>query len=602
MFKNFLAEHSLSEYNFRSDLFPTVEDRAFWENFPNETCIAEAEAALDYAWPVIKATDFMAFRHHADRVIMERPHFDRRNHLILFTLAELKENKGRFLPQIVNGIFAICEESYWGLSAHWLVSDRPGNIPTPAEPYIDLYAAETSEHLAMVCHLLQRPLTAFCPEILDRVCFELARRIKEPYLARRDYWWMGHLGKRVNNWNPWILSNILTVFLLTEKQPLRLSRAIEKMMEEIQYYYDTIPTDGGCDEGTGYWGRAGASLFEFLYQLKLASDGTIDLFCDEKLHRIAAYMQKMHVADDVFYNVADAHVQGKAELMPLLYAFAKETKQAVLADFAAAVYASKKGHRYLLSHTTRTLRRLILEARALQGMAKREVTGALHGSVEHLPDLQIAALRRGTLALHVKGGHNKEAHNHNDVGSFTLYDGSTPVLVDVGIDTYTGRHFSKQRYIAVPWVRSLYHNLPIVNGTEQHSGKEYCADAFAVCEDAVTISFAAAYPEAAGVQKLTRTLKMTDNGMSFTDAFAFESEERRAVCEVLMTVLPVQAKEDALLIGERVRICAAGARISAEYIPFEDEKLRADWHTDGVTRILFDFEDTDKICIEVEKL
>lgn len=60
MFKKFLSEHSLGEYSFRSDMFPTVEDRAFWENYPSDTCIAEAEAALDYGWPVIKATDFMA--------------------------------------------------------------------------------------------------------------------------------------------------------------------------------------------------------------------------------------------------------------------------------------------------------------------------------------------------------------------------------------------------------------------------------------------------------------------------------------------------------------------------------------------------------------
>ena len=271
MFNKFLAEHSPIEYSFCTDMFPTIEDREFWENYPNDTCIAEAEAALDYAWPVVLATDFMAFKKNADRMIMERPYFNRRDHLILFVLAELKENKGRFLPQITNGLFAVCEESYWGLSAHWQVVDKPGNIPTPAEPYIDLFAAETAEHLVMICHLLRRPLAAFCPEILARVSYELARRIKEPYLTHRDYIWMGNIKKSVNNWNPWILSNLLTVFLLTEKEPLRLSRAIEKMFEEIQHYYDSIPTDGGCDEGANYWGRAGASLFEFIFQIKQRS-------------------------------------------------------------------------------------------------------------------------------------------------------------------------------------------------------------------------------------------------------------------------------------------------------------------------------------------
>ena len=64
-------------------------------------------------------------------------------HLSLFALAELIENKGRFLPQIVNGIFAICEESFWGLSAHW-ADEIPKNVPTPADHYIDLFAGETA--------------------------------------------------------------------------------------------------------------------------------------------------------------------------------------------------------------------------------------------------------------------------------------------------------------------------------------------------------------------------------------------------------------------------------------------------------------------------
>lgn len=46
----------------------------------------------------------------------------------------------------------------------------------------------------------------------------------------------------------------------------------------------------------------------------------------------------------------------------------------------------------------------------------------------------------------------------------------------------------------------------------------------------------------------------------------------------------------------------AGAKISTEYIPFADEKLEADWHTQGVTRILLDFENVEKIYIEVEKI
>ena len=601
MFDKFLAAHTFSEYRFDHKLFPSVRDRAFWESFQNDTCVREAEAALDYRWPVILATDFMAFRKNADRVIMERPHFDRRDHLVLFTLAELKENKGRFLPQIVNGLFAICEESYWGLSAHWYA--EIGNIPTPADPYIDLFAAETAEHLSLICQLLAEPLAEFCPEILDRVSYELERRIKAPYLAHPDYIWMGRVTRRVNNWNPWILSNLLTVFLLTEQDPCRLHRALEKMCEELQCYYDGIPEDGGCDEGPDYWGQAGGSLFEFVYQLKEATGGMLDLFDDEKLRRIAAYLKKVHVVDDLFCNVADAHAEGKSDMMPLLFAFAVETKQEEFANFAAAVYAANGEQGEGLHHTIRTLRRLIYQSKALHKMADRTPKYPLHGAVEYLPDLQFAALRVGALALHAKGGHNREHHNHNDVGSFTLYDGSTPLLVDVGIDTYTGLHFNREtRYVAIPWVRSPYHNLPIVNGQEQKYGSEFRADAFAVREGEITVSFGGAYLPEAGLGALTRKLLLTENGLSLTDTFSFADGTNHAVTEVLMSVLPVRVEADTVILDQRYGLRAEGGRIRTEFIPFADSKLEHDWGCPGVTRILWDFESTEKVCIEVTKL
>ena len=119
MFSKFLKENDLSSFDFSHEFLPARSDRAFWDAFPREGWFAEAEAALDYGWPPIKATDWMAYKTTGDRKIMENIHFERRKTLIRLVLAELCENQGRFIPQIVNGIFSTCEESYWGLSAQW---------------------------------------------------------------------------------------------------------------------------------------------------------------------------------------------------------------------------------------------------------------------------------------------------------------------------------------------------------------------------------------------------------------------------------------------------------------------------------------------------
>ena len=603
MFQRFLAEHRLSEYTFCPDFLPTVEDRAFWEGFQNNDCIKDAEAALDFDWPVIKATDFMAFKTAGDREIMQKPYYNRRYHLTLFALAELKENKGRFLPQIVNGMLAICEETFWGLSAHWpTLMENIGNFQSPAEPYIDLYVGETAAQLAVIVTLLQKPLEDFCPEILDRVEYEMERRVRAPYLVHRDWFWMGYGAKRLNNWNPWILSNLMTVFLLTEKTERRLHRGLLKILTEAQRYYDEIPADGGCDEGPNYWGRAGASLFELIYQLKLATNGEINLFGDEKLSRIAAYMQKAHVIRDLYVNVADAHVTGKSGTMPLLFGFARETEQSSLMNFAAATYRDRTRDAVPLSHKTTSLRRPIFCSEFLREMESYPVTYPLHGTLECLPDMQLAVLRRGDWICSVKGGHNRESHNHNDVGSLELYHGVTPVLVDVGINTYTRFTFTTEtRYTMIPWTQSAYHNLPLCNGEGQAFGREYRADGFEVREGSVSVSFARAYAPEAGVAGLTREVTLTEGGMTYTDRFVFANAEKTKVTETLMTTLPVCVEGKEALLGDTYRLYADCGEVRAEFIPFEDETLERDWGVAGVTRILIEANAVEEIAVTVEK-
>ena len=601
MFRRFLATHLLSNYSFRSDFLPSVEDRAFWDSFQNETCVEEAETALDYEWRPVKATDFMEFKKSGNRQIMETIHFERRDHLCLFALAELKENRGRFLPQLVNGLFAVCEETYWGLSAHW--HGEVGNIPSATDPYIDLYAAETGEHLAVIVTVLREPLLAFCPEIVERIEHELNRRIKLPYETHDDYWWMGNGDKKLNNWTPWILSNVLTIYLLTEGEGERLSGAVAKILGNAQNYYNGIPSDGGCDEGSGYWNRAGASLFELLYQLKCATDGQLDLFDDEKLRRIASYIKKAHMVADIFVNVADSHARGKSLPMLLLFGFARETKQEELMNFSAAVWRDRTSNPDPLEYKIRTLRRLIYHSELLREIENYKVAYPLHGTLEYLPDIELAVLRKGDMILSAKGGFNHESHNHNDVGSFALYEGTTPILVDVGINAYSRFTFLREtRYTMIPWTQSTYHNLPIVGGLAQAHGDDHRADRFEATEEGISISFPGAYSDDACLSGLVRELTLSDSSLLVRDSFDFKDGCARRVDEVLMCVLPVELCDNVAIIGGGYRISASTGSLRCETIPFEDAGLTADWRSDHVTRIFVECDEAKEITMKVEKI
>ena len=597
MFKRFLSEHSFDEYKLDTKMFPTVSDREYWSYYEKENYVSDAEKSMDYEWPVIKATDYMAFKKSGNRSVMERPHNQRRAKLIIFALAELVENKGRFLPQIVNGLYAICEETTWALSAHW-ADEIPRNIHDPADPYIDLCAGETAEKLVLIITLLREPLEEYCPEIIERVKYELEIRIKETYLTHTNYWWMGY-GKRVpNNWNPWIISNVMTVFLLLEEDKQRLHRALEKMFVELQNYCDGMPDDGGCDEGPTYWDRAGASLFECVYLIKQASGGAIDLFDDAKFAKIGAYPKMVHVYKDYFASIADAHYVGLAGIMIMNFAYAFETKQNDLMNFCAAVYQQRT--REVNPYHSGNMRRLFYHLEFFDKLKNYEVTMPMHEKLEFLPELQLAGLRQDELLIFAKGGHNDESHNHNDIGSFCFYEREIPVLADLGIGIYTRFTFSDQRYEMVEEVKAKNHTIPAFDGVTQQYGRNYRADSFEASEDEIKISFASAYPKEAGLISLERRLSFIENGMKCVDSFERESGADGKVSEVFISVLPVEIKDGAAIIGGIYRLCANVGEISCEYKEFNDAHLEAEWKTKGYTRICVDAEGVDKIEIKIE--
>jgi len=597
MFLSFLQNHSLLDYDFSCPLHRDAEDRDYWQRYLTQAHIDQGEAGLDFTWPVIKATDFMEFKRSGNRVIMENIHFERRHQLNRLILAELAEYQGRFLPQIVNGLFAVCEETYWGISAHWL--DQARNIPSPESPYIDLFAAETAETLIFAYKTLYKPLLAFCPEILSRVEYELERRIKLPYLTHRDFKWMGNFTHKCNNWNPWILSNVLTVFLATEPNTIRCRDALEKMFTEIQNYYDTLPADGGCDEGPGYWNQAGGALFDFVYQLKLASGGTLDLCEDKKFKDIGQYLKKVHIQGGLFANFSDCRPRKRTGALAIMFLYGRETKQEDLMNFSAAVYQENMDTAATVyAPSNSALRRTMYALEALPQIRAYPVRYPINDALELLPDLHIAALREGKFCLCAKGGHNAESHNHNDVGSFLVYRENQPILVDVGINAYTRFTFSDQRW-EIPWVQSDYHNLPMINGVSQKNGNTFRADSFTAEEGRIRISFAGAYPAAAGVRSLQRELTLREGIITVEDSIGYADGAPRQVWEHFITTLPVELTPQGAVLGGAYLLSAGNSVIETQQRPFDDQELADAWHCPGITRIRITPEDPENIRIRL---
>jgi hypothetical protein len=271
-------------------------------------------------------------------------------------------------------------------------------------------------------------------------------------------------------------------------------------------------------------------------------------------------------------------------------------------NFCAHVYSQRTSKGNPLSHENRTFRRLIFCSRSISEIERWNVTHPIHDTVEILPIMQLATVRKGDMILSAKGGHNNESHNHNDVGSFTLYDNTTPVLVDVGIGTYTRDTFDEStRYTKILWTQGKYHNIPTVNGVSQIAGEIYRADKFEVNGEQVCVSFADAYTSKAGISALSRTLRLSENKLTITDEFAFTGE-MKVVCETFMSILPVRIENGAAYIGDSYKLTASCGTVKCEKIPFDDEMMIRDWQSDGVYRILLDTDNKALITVTVEKI
>jgi len=101
--------------------FPKADDREPWQSLPSdvsEGIVKRAEVVLGTEWASLPATVFLEYKRTGNRSHYEALNFTRRGRLSNLVLAECIEGKGRFVDEIANGVWLICEETFWGVPAH----------------------------------------------------------------------------------------------------------------------------------------------------------------------------------------------------------------------------------------------------------------------------------------------------------------------------------------------------------------------------------------------------------------------------------------------------------------------------------------------------
>lgn len=499
-------------------------------------------------YPVLTASQYMAFTRTGERAVMEAPYFLRRRKLIAALLGALMDGEG--VDAVADGLWLICEETSWVISAHnggehdGVEARAYAPLPDPDRPYVDLFAAQTAMILSVACRLLEKPLDDVTPLIRRRVQGEVERRVLKPFETRDDFWWMGVIRKDLNNWTPWIVSSVACAACVWIEAGARLDALLNRCDQMVGRYMDCIPGDGGCDEGVGYWSMATGAVLDFVQLMETRPGWRFGQ--TEKLRRMARFPLDMWLGGDWFANFGDCDARPEVPGERLQYAGRRLDVPEL-----TALGARFRGDPTDMVKDTPQLWRLV-----------NELVSPMDGAGEIDPpagawlgDLEIRRLTRGGATLVCKGGVNGFNHSHNDCGSFIYFADGEPQVVDAGNAVYTRKTFSEARF-GLWHIRSRYHNVPLIGDFEQAAGEDHRARDVACEVDGLSLDIAGAYPAEAGVKALRRRFSMAEDGaVTLSDEIGLDAP--RTVTETLM-------------LRRRPEITGGGVRSGAIRVGFDE--------------------------------
>lgn len=560
-------------------LFPPVDDRAAWDPLPCAARWLAEGRAVDQQMPPLSLRLWLEYTKTGNRSRYETAYFARRRALCALVMAECFANSGEFLPAIADMSWAICEESAWQLPAHnAYIRDAPQlPLPDTSHPIVDLFAAETGALLAVTCTLLGGRLDRYAPGLARRLRWEVDQRVLRPYLSRH-FWWMGSGDEPMCNWTAWCTQNVLLAALLL-KPACRLPPFLHQAAYSLDCFLKDYGEDGCCNEGAQYYRHAGLTLFNALDLLCRAAPGVFDAAWQApKIKNMAEYIVHMHVDGPYYFNFADCSpLAGRRGVRE--YLFGKRVGSTALMALAAADRAAvlrKRSDPDRLHHPDAS-EGINLYYHLQAAFAEPEILAAEFPDVCAgdcwYPSTGLRVVRRGVYALGIKAGCNADSHNHNDVGSLTLYKEGRPLLIDVGVETYSQKTFSPRRY-EIWTMQSSWHNLPEFDGVQQQPGPRFAASEVQPLPDGLTMDLAPAYGAVDGLGRYTRTACLTGDGLRLTD----QTDYPRPVLLSLMSMEQPTLKDGCLLFGTLAAARMTGVQgITVEPVPIMDERLRQAW-------------------------
>lgn len=576
---------------------PIYEDTDTWDALrsdpltkPLATSLVEyAEQAQDDPIPSLPASRYLEYTRTGNRTRYQDAERDRRKRLTAFVLAECLERDGDYLDDVLDYSWAICEQSTWTWPAHLRDEQRLDGLPRVVDDEdrtVGLFSVGTALLLAEVAYVLGDRLH---PALRERIRTEIDRRILTPYESRDDFSWMA---PPTSNWNAVCNAGVAIAALHVLDDADRRARIIAKATRNLRHYLADFDEDGCTAEGIGYWNYGFGNYVALAADLEAVTGGEYSLLSPPIVDRIADYPLKTELSPGHFVPFSDADENGHVAPRAAAWLGNRLDKPGLAARGRwELAHRSDPFESHNVVNLPELLRdlfwtRTVPEDRALPTPPRRHYFGGFDWWISRVDPTDPDAL-----VVAAKGGHNAEAHNHNDCGSVVVHFRGESLLTDPGRPTYDRDYFSDRRYEYFT-ARSLGHSVPFVNGYEQAAGEEYEATvldrAASPRTDSFTVDLSGSYPDDAGLDSLRRTVTLDRDrsAVRLEDEATFAEDAPGSAFEsVLISYFPIEATDDALVVtGDRGRAVVTPdehARFEVEHLENEvDMSERADGYRD----------------------
>jgi hypothetical protein len=509
--------------------------------------LATAEVDAQAPVPALPARLYHEFRETGRREGYEDAQRQRRSMLYRLVLAEWLEGRGRFVEAIEDVLWARLEETNWAWPAH------ARDLDAYDRPTLDLAAAMTALDMAEIDFLVGDRLSK---NLRSRLRVEVERRAVGPFLNCNDHWWLHTTPqKQVNNWTAVCVAGCVGAALYLETDTGRLAEIVARGLQSLADYLETFDREGGSSEGPDYWTYGFGNYVVLAQLLHARTGGAIDLLEGDYLRDIAQFPLRTMLGPGVWVSFSDSdhnpsfhpgllsYLAGHLDLPGL-------TGLGMKNDFAVEIFNQ-------FVWPLRQFAWPLDEGAKLAALGAHDWYDEMGWMISRL-DVDPKALR-----LAAKGGHNDEMHNQNDVGSFMVVSGGRVVLTDPGRGRYSKVYFGPDRYDNL-FASSLGHSVPFINGQEQAAGRTHAATVVehmhSDAADRLVIDMAAAYPAAADLEKLQRSVSVKRDVpggvVVLEDQYAFKTGAGDFQ-SVLVTPLSARLDGDAVLVGD----ASAGLRI-----------------------------------------